>query len=113
MRPSHADGLLCRHRARCKQGLMAPLRREFTLNMISEWFIEAANHTCAAHAVCLLQHSDLVSDCINVTLAIVTTCRNQDSLHMDCVLCLCTARHAHGRCRPIESCPRLRPQLRA
>ena len=25
------------------------VRREFTLNMISEWFLEAANHTCGAY----------------------------------------------------------------
>jgi len=72
--------LLCRHCACCKEGLMALLRREFTLNMISEWFIEAANHTCAAHAVCLSQLSDLVLDCINVTLANVRTRHNQYSV---------------------------------
>ena len=25
------------------------MHREFTLNMISEWFLEAANHTCGAY----------------------------------------------------------------
>ncbi len=76
MRPLHAHGLLCWHRARCKQGLMASLRREFTLNMISEWFIEAANHTCAAHAVCLSQLSDLVSYHVHVSVANVRTRHN-------------------------------------
>ena len=26
--------------------LVVPARREFTVNIISEWFLEAANHTC-------------------------------------------------------------------